>query len=303
MNKKNECNLLNKIGSSETTRVDCLSNYNLPFTINTKLSKKKLNIKQAKLGDPHFSYWLAGLIDGDGYLGVSKKNYTCCEITVGEKELNLLSLVKKNLGGTITKRQNVKAYRWRLHNKKGMETLINHINGKLLLPSKKIQLEKVCTVLNIKVNIQNHFSKETYWLTGFYEAEGYFHLNTTTFQCNITLSQKTPELLEKIKQEFGGRVYYDISWKGQTSGACWYLYSASCKQSLLNWFKYFDEFPLKSWKNIDLVRFKRIVLFKERKYHLKTNKNDKVVCSKATKNKFRKRFLKLVSVFKVKDEE
>ena len=55
----------------------------------------------------HFSYWLAGLIDGDGYLGVCKKNYVCCEITVGDKQLNLLSLVKKNLGGTIKKRKNV----------------------------------------------------------------------------------------------------------------------------------------------------------------------------------------------------
>lgn len=270
---------MNKIGSSETTRVDCLTNYNFPFTVNTKLCKKKLN------DEIHFSYWLAGLIDGDGYLGVCKKNYVCCEITVGDKQLNLLSLVKKNLGGTIKKRKNVKAYRWRLHNKKSMETLINHINGKLLLNSKKLQLENLCRSLNIQVKNENELFKKTYWLTGFYEAKGYFNVNTSTFQCNITLSQKTPELLEKIKQEFGGRVYYDISWKG-------YLYSASCNQSLLNWFQYFDEFPLKSWKNIDLVRFKRIVLFKQRKYHLKTNKNQKL----------KKRFLNLISNFKIKSE-
>lgn len=281
-----------KKGSSETTRADCLINYNFPFTVNTKLSKKKLDVKKHFIEIPtmpgevinvfsnniDFSYWLAGLIDGDGYLGVSKKNYVCCEITVGEKELNLLNLVKKNLGGSITKRLNAKAYRWRLHNKKSIEILINHINGKLLLPKKKIQLLKVCQALNLKAQTNNNFVKQSYWLTGFYEAEGYFNINISTFQCNITLSQKTPELLEKIKQELGGRVYYDISWKG-------YLYSASCHQSLLNWFKFFDEFPLKSWKNIELVRFKRIVLFKKRKYHLSNNKV------------FKERFLKLITVF------
>lgn len=269
-----------KKGSSETTRADCLTNYNFPFTVNTKLSKKKLDvISHPGSENPiDFSYWLAGLIDGDGYLGVSKKNYVCCEITVGEKELNLLHLVKKNLGGSITKRTNVKAYRWRLHNKKSMEILINHINGKLLLPSKKLQLELVCKALNLEAQTNNNFVKQNYWLTGFYEAEGYFNVTTSTFQCNITLSQKTPELLEKIKQELGGRVYYDISWKG-------YLYSASCHQSLLNWFKFFDEFPLKSWKNIQLVRFKRIVLFKQRKYHLSNNPV------------FKEKFLKLINVF------
>ncbi len=57
---------------------------------NTKKSKKNLNYKI------HFGYWLAGLIDGDGYLGVSTKNYTSCEIIVGLNELILLNLVKKN---------------------------------------------------------------------------------------------------------------------------------------------------------------------------------------------------------------
>ena len=66
-----------KIESSETTRADYLPNYNFPFTINTKLSKKKLNdscFATKNKGTIHFSYCLAGLIDGDGYLGVSTKN-------------------------------------------------------------------------------------------------------------------------------------------------------------------------------------------------------------------------------------
>lgn len=271
---------MEKIGSSETTRAACLHKNTLVPITNTKKFKKSLNYKI------HFSYWLAGLIDGDGYLGVSKKNYTSCEITVGEKELNLLTIIKKKLGGKISKRVSVKAYRWRLHNKKNMETLIHNINGKLVLESKKNQLQKLCEKLEIKYCEKAEFSINTYWLTGFYEAEGYFHINICTLQCNITLSQKTPELLEKIKLSLGGHIYYDKSWQG-------YLYSASCSLSLNNWFTYFSRYPLKSCKNIDLVRFKRIVLYKERKYHLSTSEN----------GKYKNRFFKLLEVFKKNNYE
>lgn len=271
---------MNKIGSSETTRAACLHRFFHFSTINTKVFKKNLNYKI------HFSYWLAGLIDGDGYLGVSKKNYTSCEITVGENKLNLLTIIKKNLGGKISKRVKAKAYRWRLHNKKSMETLVHTINGKLLLDSKKIQLQKLCKLLNIKYKNETLFSIDTYWLAGFYEAKGYFHINSTNLQCNIALSQKNPDLLRKIQFFLGGHVYYDKSWQK-------YLYTASCIQSLHNWFTYLSKFPLKSRKNIDLVRFKRILLFKQRKYHLSSTEN----------GKYKIRFFKLLKLFKSRSIE
>ncbi len=271
---------MNKIRSSETTRAACLNMHNLSSTINTKVSRKNLNYKI------HFSYWLAGLIDGDGYLGVSKKNYTSCEITVGEKQLNLLTIVKKRLGGKITKRKNVKTYRWRLHNKKKMETVVHTINGKLLLDSKKIQLQKLCKVLNIEYKHETLFSIDNYWLAGFYEAEGYFHINSYNLQCNITCSQKTLHLLEKMQFFLGGDVYYDKSWQK-------YFYTASSIESLHNWFTYFNRFPLKSCKNIDLIRFKRIFLFKQRKYHLSTTENEK----------YKIRFFKLLELFKSRSVE
>ena len=53
----------------------------------------------------NFSNWLVGLIDGDGYLGKSKKGYTRCEISVGVTEHSLLLPVQERLGGRITLRQ------------------------------------------------------------------------------------------------------------------------------------------------------------------------------------------------------
>nr|AJF36709.1 hypothetical protein [Klebsormidium flaccidum] len=115
-------------------------------TMNIKRSRKNIRNKI------HFSYWLAGLIDGDGWLGVSKKGYTCCEIPVGIRELSILSRVKEHLGGSITLRKNIAAYRWRLHNRVGMEKLVDHINGKLLLRKRQEQFQNVCNSLGKYTN-------------------------------------------------------------------------------------------------------------------------------------------------------
>ena len=243
---------------------------------NTKKSKKSINSKI------HFGYMCAGLIDGDGsgaagnsFLGISKKNYTSCEITVGLSLLSLLLLIKKNLGGKISLRTKANAYRWKLNNEKGMRLLVQYINGKCLLFSKKVQLENVCKILEIPVKINSlQTYTNTYWVAGFFEAKGFFNVNKNTLQCSIAVSQKTSELLENLKNGFGGNVYYDKSLG--------YLYSCSDKISLNKWFIYFSRFPLKSRKNIDLVRFKRIVSFKEKKYHIS---NDEI---------YRKRFFKLI---------
>ena len=303
------------IGSSETTRAACFKYYSSFAGINTKQNKKNLNSKI------HFSFWLAGLIDGDGYLGTSLKGYTSCEITLSLNEVSLLYRIKKVLGGRVLVRNKQKAYRWRLHHKKSMLFLLTFINGKLRTASKKKQLNNVCEQLGVATKqkktmerpqeTQNHevdfhveynenkkqeafeaFSCdsykgfENYWLAGFFEAEGCFHVNSFTFQCSIQISQKNPEICNDIKDFFGGFVFYDKSWNG-------YLYASSSKQSLEKWFLYFSKYPLKGPKAIDLVRFKRICLFKERKYHLDLPFKN----SQPTKNS-QKRFLNIVKLFK-----
>ncbi len=57
--------------------------------------------------DSSFFDWLAGLIDGDGSLLVSKQDYTSCEITLHSKEKDALELIRSYLGGSVTKRSGV----------------------------------------------------------------------------------------------------------------------------------------------------------------------------------------------------
>nr|YP_001315140.1 putative site-specific DNA endonuclease [Chlorokybus atmophyticus]ABO15141.1 putative site-specific DNA endonuclease [Chlorokybus atmophyticus] len=285
-------NQLQDLGSSETTRAAC--------------SKKRKNRKTFK-SKTDFQDWLAGLIDGDGNFLVSKQGYTSCEITVGEDEKDLLYRVKQKLGGSVTLRTGIAAYRWRLHNKKGMLFLVSLVKNRLRLLIRQEQLEKVInapslytkgdTILSdpninkhgpmikgvterfVKLNHTEYANSVTkkavssflksrtnnYWFAGFFDAEGYFNVNRANLQCTITLSQKKAEILHLIQKEMGGAVHYDKSWQG-------YLYSASSKLDLEKWFSYFSLCPLKCSKKVILLnRFKRVILFKSRRYHWKTS--------------------------------
>lgn len=293
-------NQLQHLGSSETTRAAC--------------SQKKMKAKTLKC-KTHFQDWLAGLIDGDGCFLVSKKGYTSCEITVGEDEKDVLYRVKQKLGGSVNLRTGVRAYRWRLHNRKGMLNLVSLVENRLRLSIRQKQLENVKNApslstkediilsgpninkdgrmmqkvhLKVTANKSERFveSNDTgyshsitkkavsgslksisnnYWLAGFFDAEGYLNVNRANLQCTITLTQKEADILYTIQKEMGGAVHYDKSWQG-------YIYSASSKLDLEKWFSYFSTYALKCSKKVILLkRFKRIILFKSKRYHWKTS--------------------------------
>lgn len=98
---------------------------------------------------PQFCQWLAGLIDGDGSLKVSKAGYTSCEITMGSADLVCLRYLQDKLGGSIKSRSGANALRWRLHNKQGIINMINSINGYIRDSARLVQLHRVCRVLHI----------------------------------------------------------------------------------------------------------------------------------------------------------
>ena len=61
--------------------------------------------------ETRFNQWLAGLIDGDGSLLVSKAGYSSCEITVALADERMLRIIQNKLGGSIKPRSGVPAIR------------------------------------------------------------------------------------------------------------------------------------------------------------------------------------------------
>jgi hypothetical protein len=125
-----------QVGTSEAIRM---------LNINTESNnnKKRLN--------PHFSEWLAGLIDGDGSFLLTKKGYASLEITMDIRDEHALQIVKNVYGGSIKLRSNANALRYRLHHKSGLLNLINNVNGLIRNSNRLVQLNKICEKYELKL--------------------------------------------------------------------------------------------------------------------------------------------------------
>nr|QJA13815.1 LAGLIDADG endonuclease [Chaetophora sp. FACHB-2423] len=116
--------------------------------------------------------YLAGLIDGDGSLLISKAGYASCEITLDIYDKPLLLDIRKKLGGYVEKRSGVNAYRYRLHDKKGMMHLIQLINGHIRNSKRIPQLQRICKLYNIPFKEPTPLTTNNGWFSGFFDAEG-----------------------------------------------------------------------------------------------------------------------------------
>ena len=203
--------------------------------------------------DKKFNEWLAGLIDGDGSLLVSKQGYTSCEITMGLEDEHALRIIQNKLGGSIKIRSGAKALRYRLHNKYSMINLINRINGNIRHTSKLKQLNHICTILDIELIKSNVLHNKHGWFSGFFDADG-----TITFSIKgeyqipqLTISVTNKLLVDVIhfQQIFGGSIYYDRSQNG------YYKWTIQSKANILEFMEYFRICPSRSIKSrrINLV--------------------------------------------------
>jgi hypothetical protein len=215
-NQRHESSL---VGTSETTRVAPYSKY--------------------------FCEWLAGLIDGDGSLQISKKGYTSLEITMGLEDLYCLRYIQNKLGGSIKMRSGAKAYRYRLHNKQGMINLINCINGQIRHTSRLQQLHRVCQQLEISVIYPINLNKDSSWFAGFFDADGTITMSMKNNypQLSIRVVNKLLQDVQYYKNVFGGNIYFDSSQNG------YYQWSVQSREDVLNMLNYFKTHTSRSHKS------------------------------------------------------
>jgi hypothetical protein len=182
-----------------------------------------------------FAEWLAGVIDGDGSLQLSKKGYTSLEITMGSEDLALLEYIKNILGGSIKARAGVKAYRYRLHNREGMIKLINLINGHVRHSGRLLQLHRVCQKLDIHVVEPMNIESSSAWFGGFFDADGTitFSLKKVNPQLSVRVTNKLLQDVQLYKLTFGGNTYFDSSQNG------YYQWSVQSRADVMRVTEYF----------------------------------------------------------------
>ena len=244
---------------------------------NTKIKAVEIISSRSTNINNDFLYWIAGLVDGDGYFYMRKsvkknkntgKTYTYYypnfNITTHVVERINIRKIKAILGfGSIYNVSGLNACRYTVANKIEIRILIKNLNGKLRLSKRLNQFELVCNSMNIKIigaDIDSFSSNA--WLSGIFEADGCFYCNRKSFQISVNITQKDPTLLYAIQKEFNGNVYHSIDKK---SGMRFSRYSCSKASDIIKWISYFDKYGFVGPKASQLIQFKELLFLKSRK--------------------------------------
>jgi len=147
------------LSSSNTNLLNCETNR----IISDHFTHKKFK------SDNDFGYYLAGLIESDGYFGNSK-----LEIVLHEKDKPLALYLKEYLGyGLIYQIKNKKAIKFVIRKKSALIRVLDLCNGKFVTPYKINQLKNqkwVSAALLLPPLL--HISLSNPWLAGFIDADG-----------------------------------------------------------------------------------------------------------------------------------
>jgi hypothetical protein len=216
-----------------------------------------------------WGYYLAGLIEGDGYIGNKR-----IEIAFHIDDIQNAYYIKKRLGyGNVYPYKEKNAVRYVCRHSKGLKLIFLLINGKLVgdLKIRQLTLNGYDKLFDIPILPKANFNVlTTSWLAGFADADGSFGIfinksKTHTTGFNITLpfriKQKYPDLLYFISNGLGGKVfkfndgmfsYSSISFKVAASVA-----------------NYFDNFSLLNpSKHINYIKWRNAYRIIQRKEHL-----------------------------------
>lgn len=194
-----------------------------------------------KYKNNNLNQWLSGLIDGDGYFGISKKKYACLEITMDIRDANCLKFIQNIFGGSLKMRAGTKSVRYRLHDKKGLLLLLTFVNGNIRVSKRIIQFNNILNLYNLTYIEANPLNFENGWLSGFFDSDGTITINSNNMQLSISISQKERYILDAIVSVYSGNVYIDRN----SNTFKWYV---TKKKDILNLVNYFKKYPARSEK-------------------------------------------------------
>lgn len=254
------------------------NNYtNLPL-ISEHVPKHKSNLTDKELG-----YFLAGLIEGDGWFGKKELH-----IIFAESDVSLAYFIKKRIGhGNIYKIKDKKAVRYICKNAKGLSIILSLINGKFVSEFKYKQLIRHNYSEDFNINISpplNQLFLDNHWLAGFTQADGCFHISVVKSKTHKTGYSVRLEYSLKQNEGLPLKLLYDNLKMGnisQYSSGIWCYKSTGFKTSasLIN---YFDKYQVFAGKYVDYLKFRKVYIMITQGKHLES-KGVKKIMSIATK--------------------
>ncbi len=171
------------------------------------MNVKKKNNDPQNLSEIKWNQWLAGVIDGDGYLTIQKNNVAVCEITMPLQDESLLFQIKQKLGGTIKLRSGNRSIRYRLMHKAGMIQLIMRINGSIRNTVRIVQFKKLCKFLNIPYLKAKPLTSDNGYIAGFFDADGTVCISVTKSSQHDSIKSGT---FGKIQRLINARTHHQL---------------------------------------------------------------------------------------------
>jgi hypothetical protein len=219
--------------------------------------------------------YLAGLIEGDGYISITNQNRVILGITFNIKDRPLAEKLLNILGkGSIVKRSK-NSIELRFSSKKTLCNIIELINGKFRTP-KIDQLYKLIDWMNKqhsmdikKLPLNDSSILNDSWLSGFIDADGNFYIRNSLKQiiCKFALEQrmiypKTNEsynfILNKICLALNIKLH-SRNREGQKDS--YYIIRVENQNSIKLLIDYLNIYPLLSSKHLDFLCWK--IVFNE----------------------------------------
>lgn len=251
----------------------------------TSLSKLSEHIRKVNkdLNQDELGYFLAGLIEGDGWFGKNE-----LQIVFAESDISLAYYIKKQIGyGNVYKIKNKKAVRYICKNKTGLSIILSLINGKFVSNSKFDQLIKHNYAENFNLNIlppSYTLSLDNYWLAGFTQADGCFHISVVKSKTHKTGYSVRLEYSLKQNDDIPLKLLYNNLKMGnisQDSSGIW-CYKSTGFKTAFHIINYFENYRLFGGKYVDYLKFRKVYIMITEGKHLE-NEGIKKIKSIATK--------------------
>ena len=239
----------------------------------------KVNIHNHKARKPcnivDFGFFLAGLIDSDGYFSKIPQLVVCFH----EKEMHIPYYLKKRLGyGIVCKVKNKKAVYFIMAHSLGLEKVCAVVHNKLQHKDKIIQYNtRLHCLKNYIYTEKQPFSiKDNWWFAGFFLGNGCFQIKIVKrkdrkypqVRVVIQIDQKTEMLLLQIKNTFKG----SIGFRKSTNT---FYYSSVSYSSARKCIEYFDQYHLMGVKYTQYVLWRKVFLKIQEKNYKKSRLNIK----------------------------
>jgi len=251
-------------GSSETTRE------NIFLSIHKPNHKYPLNNNQ-------YGYYIAGLIDGDGYIS-RKLDQNKIVICFNKKDISLAYLLKSFLNnGKVNSIDN--SVNLVITNKIALTKISYLIHNKLKITSKIERLNSLILKLNIDLppSIRNNENLlDNHYLSGLIDSDGCFTIRIINrssrgreevrLYLRIELNIKDKVIIDELKTTLGGSISIR-KHINKLSESYSYGYNSVSFTNMLKILKYLDKYSLNS-KYLEYTYIRKAYLIIQDKKHL-----------------------------------